>query len=108
MSHNQVRAERLRDGPSICERYGKIVDAAAAKGAFAVVAFNAQALDVKINRNVTKIKSEDHETRRCRAAIVCDRDFLQSLAAVGEVNAGQCAPILYPEADFRAGPIEKR
>jgi hypothetical protein len=50
----------LGDGASICERYGKINDDTTTKLALAVVTFNAQAADVKINLNVTKIISQDH------------------------------------------------
>ena len=81
--------KRLRGCHSVFERYGDLDDATTTKLALAVVTFNAQAADVKINLNVTKIKSEDHDTRRLRAAIVRDRYFLQLLVAVGEVNAGR-------------------
>ena len=106
--NRQVRSKRLRDRHSVCERNGKIADATTTERAFAVVTFNAYRADIKINCNVTKIKSENHEALRLSAAIVCNRDFLQSLIAIGEVNAGQGTPISHPEADFRAGPIEKR
>ena len=104
----QVRVKRLRGCHSVCERNGKINDDTIAKPAFTVVTYNTYPEDLKINLNVTKIKSEDHDARSVSAAIVCDRDFLQSLVAVGEVNAGRDARFQYKETDFRGGAIEKR
>ena len=91
-----------------CERYAHSGDAATAKWALAVATYNAYPADRKINRNGTEIKSHDHEARSVTTAIVCDGYFLQSPAAVGEVDAGQGAPAPYGEPEFRAGPIEKR
>ena len=100
--------KRLRDRYSVCERYGNTVDATTTKLALAVVTFNAYPADVKINLNVTKIKSEDYVAVGSCTAIVRYRYFLQLLVSVGEVNAGQGIRFQYKEADFRAGPIEKR
>lgn len=93
---------------SCCERDGNIGDAATAKPAFTVVTYNAYPADRKIDRNGTKVKSQDQVPRGLSTAIVRYRDFLQSLVAVGEVDAGQGAPIEYIEPDFSAGPIAKR
>ena len=75
------------------ERYGNIGDATTAKPTFTVVTYNANPADLKINRNGVKIKSQDHVPRSVTAAIVRDGYFLQSLVAVGEVDAGQGALI---------------
>ena len=91
-----------------CERYAHSGDATTAKWALAVATYNAYPADRKINLSGTEVKSQDHEAPGVSAAIVRDGYFLQSLAAVGEVDAGQGAPTPYGESEFRAGPIEKR
>ena len=69
--------------------------------------YDAQPADLKIKGNATKVKPQDHDPRGASAAIVRDRDFLQSLVAVREKDAGQGARMPYKEPDFRAGSIEK-
>ena len=80
-------------GPSFsgCERDGNGGDGTTAKPAGTVVTYDARPADLKIKGNATKIESQDHDPRGVSAAIVRDRDFLESLAAVREKDAGHCA-----------------